>query len=343
MSPRHHDVVLAHPELADLDAAERRDALEQLLIEAGVERVGEAARDLSDFIDRFGVLTPLMNEDGVTDVLVNGPHDVWVEKHGVLERRALGFADAAELRALVDLLVGKSGGRADALRPIADVRLADGSRLHVVLPPIAPGGPIVSIRRFPAAPWSLAELVTRGTLGSAEARDLASLVRERANIAIAGATGTGKTTVLNALLDEVPRHERVVTIEETRELDAGRAHLVSLLTRSANVEGVGAVSAEDLVRAALRMRPDRIVVGEVRGAEAMTAVSAMTTGHEGSMVTVHARSADTVVDRLVGLALGSPSAPSEETLRGQVVAAFDVVVWLKRAGPQRRVAEIRTL
>ncbi|HEY7873655.1 MAG TPA: ATPase, T2SS/T4P/T4SS family [Actinomycetota bacterium] len=343
MSPRHLELVLEHPELAELDAEGRRHALRALLVQAGVPDAVDAAAELADFIDAYGPLSRLMRDDDVTDILVNGANEVWVERAGAVQRTAVSFPDGAELEALVRILMGRAGRRVDLARPIADARLADGSRMHVVLPPVAPRGPLLSIRRFSRRPMTLDDLVAAGMTGPAVADVLAQHVSARSNLVIAGATGSGKTTLMNALLSAVPRAERIVTIEETPELRLVDAHAVSLVARQANVEGAGAITQTDLLRAALRMRPDRLVVGEVRGAEALVALSALATGHDGSMVTVHARSASDVARRLVSLALQAPDAPSERSLREEVLSAFDVVVFLHRALARRVVASIERL
>jgi pilus assembly protein CpaF len=340
VSPRHLELLLDHPELADLEAPERRLAIRSVVATAGIPDPDAIAADLGDFVDGFGPLTPLMNDDLVTDVLVNGPGDVWVERDGALERTNVSFADAAELRALVQLLIGKAGGRVDIARPIADARLVDGSRLHVVVPPAAPAGPLVSIRRFTRPALDIAGLAAAGMIEPRAGATLRKLVKDRRNVVIAGATGTGKTTLLNALLHAVPAGERVVTIEETPELRVGGSHVVSLIARDPNAEGAGELDLSDLVRASLRMRPDRIVVGEVRGPEALTALSALSTGHEGSMITVHARSASDVFDRLVSLALGARGAPGERALRDQVQQAFDATVFLARRAGRRVITSI---
>jgi pilus assembly protein CpaF len=340
LSPRHLDLLFDHPELADLDAAARRVAIEEVIDAAGVADAPAVAAELTDFVDGFGPLTSLMHDDSVTDVLVNAPNEVWVERDGKLQMTDVRFVDASELRALVDLLIGKAGGRADTSRPIADARLADGSRFHVVLPPVAAAGPVVSIRRFPRRPLDLDDLVRLGMIEVADHDALLELVRERCNLVIAGATGTGKTTLLNALLRAVAGDQRIVTVEETPELRVDGSHVVSLVARAPNTEGAGAVDLEDLVRASLRMRPDRIVVGEVRGAEALVALSALSTGHEGSMVTVHARSAADVLGRLVSLALTATGAPGADVLHAQVRAAFDATVFLTRRRGSRVIASL---
>ncbi len=321
--------------LAGLDPAERRLALRQLLApeERTREDAGAAVAEVADDIDGYGPLTEVLGRPGVTDVLVNGPNEVWVEQDGNLIDAGVGWSDSGTLRDFVDRILARSGASVDPGRPIADARLPDGARIHVVLPPIAPGGPLVSIRRFPSVRFTLEDLVDSGMLGRDQAGHLADLVDERVGIAISGATGSGKTTLLNALLALVGTNERVVTIEETPELGPFSSHVVSLVTRPANVEGAGAVDLEALVRASLRMRPDRIVVGEVRGAEAIAALAAMATGHEGSMITIHARSASEAPERLAEL-----GCVSEDRVR-RAIGAF---VHLDRTGRGRRVQEIAT-
>jgi pilus assembly protein CpaF len=332
------ELVFARDELADLDPPARRLALRSLV--AGKDAGPDAVAELADAIDGFGRLSALMADDSVTDVLVNGPAQVWVERAGRLERTDVRFRSAAELRLLIERLIGDAGGRIDASEPLTSARLADGSRVHGALPPLAPDGPLLSIRRHPTPMPALADLEVRGTLTASEGRLLETAVRERRNIAVSGATGTGKTTLLNALLEFVGPGERVVTVEETPELRPRCAHAVALVARSANVEGRGAVGLQRLVVEALRMRPDRIVVGEVRGSEALAALAAMSTGHEGSMVTVHARSASEVVDRLAALGMRVASGLSQRSLVEETRRALDLVVFLRREGGHRRVAEI---
>lgn len=336
------DLVLEKDELAELDPAQRRLAIRDLISShTPPDRFSAAVSELADAIDGYGPLSGLMRDDAVTDVLANGPADVWVERAGRLERAGVAFGSQAELTAFIDRMFAASGGRIDLSRPMADTRLQDGSRLHVVLPPLAPNGPLVSIRRFPPVPMTIDDLVRRDTLEAGQADLLVECVKRRTTIAITGGTGTGKTTLLNALLGHVGPSERVVIVEETPELRPDCGHWVSLVARPPNVEGKGAVPLAELVRSALRMRPDRIVVGEVRGGEALAALTAMSTGHAGSMVTLHARSADDALDRMVTLCLeGSPGA-AEDTLRRCVSASFGLVVHLERNEERRTVAEVR--
>lgn len=342
MTPEVVDFVMERVELAALDPAQRRLALRELLSDEFGPEAASFAGHIADLIDGYGPLTDAMRDSDVTDVLVNGPDDIWVERRGRLERTDATFADSEALRAFVERLIASSGGRVDMSRPIADARLPDGSRIHAVLPPLAPQGPLVSIRKFPSAAFSLEDLVRFEMFSEAQLHELRDAVRDRRTVAISGGTGTGKTTLLNALLGEVPHSDRVVLIEETPELRPRCAHFVSLVARSCNVEGKGDVELRELLRAALRMRPDRIVVGEVRGPEALVALDAMSTGHEGSFVTVHARSSSEVVERMVALAMQGPSA-TESSLRTRFTRAFDLSVHLARRDGRRVVASIEQI
>ena len=341
VNPEAMRLLMENDELVELDPAERRLALRALLNPVDADGPSLAVR-VADLIDGYGPLTALMRDPEVTDVLVNGPSEVWAERAGTLERTGVSFDDETELRSLIARLMTSAGGRVDMARPIADARLPDGSRLHVVLPPLAPDGPLVSLRRFPAAAFTLEDLERKGMFTPSQRCQLESVVAKRRTVVISGGTGTGKTTLLNALLGLVPGSERVVLIEETRELRPGCPHAISLVARVPNVEDRGAIGLADLLRASLRMRPDRIIVGEVRGGEALVALDAMSTGHQGSMVTVHARSSSQVVDRLVGLAM-NVGGRSEPDLRERFATAFDVAVHLERRGARRIVSEIAEL
>lgn len=333
-------LVYDHDELAELDPAARRLALRALLAEKVPSDLPAAVRQLADEIDGFGPISDAMRAGGVTDILINGPHEVWIETDGCLELTGARFIDHEHLRAWCERLISAAGGRIDSSWPITDVRLADGSRFHAVLPPVAPAGPLVSIRRSPHRPRSLDDLCSLGFVSAPDCARLRNLVAEGRSIAISGATGTGKTTLLNALLLDVPPRERIVVIEELPELRLEGTGAVSLVARGPNTEGRGEVRLDALVRASLRMRPDRIVVGEVRGPEALPAVQAMTTGHAGAMLSVHARSARHVPVRLVDLAMGAHGAPSETTLARHVADALDVVVHIGRRSGARAIEEI---
>ena len=337
MRPELLEAVWAHEELADLDVGERRLALRSLIASNELDC---SIQELADWVDGWGPLSSLMRDPEVTDVLVNGPDEVWVERAGYLVPEGALFRDADELNRLLERLLGEAGVQANASRPLVDARLKEGSRLHVVLPPVAPRGPLVSIRRFPREGFRLDDLVARGMLEQDHAERLMTAVSERLTIAISGGTGSGKTTLLNALLGCIGPDERVVVVEESAELRPLCTHWVSLIARAKNADGRGEIDLASLVRAALRMRPDRIVVGEIRGPEALAALAAMSTGHPGSMVTIHARSGNEALNRMVALALSARTGLSESALTSSVCAAIDVTVHLERIGGRRRVAEI---
>ena len=334
------ELVYQHDELAELDTAARRLALRDLLASTGADDVAERVARLADEIDGFGPLSELMNDPAVTDILVNAPDDIWVERSGSFERTSCSFDSFDHLRTWCEYHVTSAGERVDTSHPIANVRLPEGSRLHVVLPPIAPRGPLVSIRRFPDVAFSLDDLRDAGTMTSEQHDLLSAAVSDKRSIVISGATGCGKTTLLNALLDLVPSAERVVVIEELPELRFVGGNRVSLVAREPNAEGVGAIGLEQLVRASLRMRPDRIVVGEVRGPEALPALWAMRTGHSGTMLSVHASAASAAGERLAELALMAERAPSLETIVTDVRSAVDLFVHLARPDGRRVVTEI---
>ncbi|MQB00706.1 MAG: CpaF family protein [Actinobacteria bacterium] len=330
------DVVLQRDELAALDVASRRLALRGVLRSHGAI---DMLPSIVDHIDGFGPLGPLMRDASVTDVLVNGHREIWAERDGNLELTDTVYADADELANFIERMLGTVGRRADASHPIEDARLGDGSRMHVVMPPLSGAEPVISIRKFPRVPMTLGDLIAGGTATEEQAEMLRDLVRRRRSILVAGATGSGKTTLINALLDVIPRSERVITIEETPELRRHGGHHVSLVARSADAGGRGSVSLEELSRAALRMRPDRIVVGEVRGTEAAVAVDAMSTGHEGSLLTIHATGAAAALERLEDLAR-RPGVDAAG-LSSRVRAAVQNVVFLRREGDVRRIVDIR--
>ena len=274
----------------------------------------------------LGPLEPLLGDPAVDEVMVNGPGAVWVERAGRVERAAVAFGSEAELRHAIERILAPLGRRVDEASPLVDARLPDGSRVNVVIPPLALEGPILTIRRFRRRGFSADELIEAGTLNPPLRDFLARCVRARLNLLVSGGTGSGKTTTLNALSAFIPEGERIVTVEDAAELRLRQPHVVRLESRPANLEGRGEVTIRGLVRNALRMRPDRIVVGEVRGAEALEMLAAMTTGHDGSLSTVHAGSPEEAVRRVETLALMADVALPHAAVREQVADAIDVVV-----------------
>ncbi len=288
----------------------------------------------------FGPLDRLLADPAVSDILVNGPDSVWVDRYGKLEATNVRFDSNEHLLRLVSRVVAAHGRHLDEASPMVDVRMSDGSRLHAVIPPLVPAT-TVSIRRMRAVRWQLEDLVAVGSMNLAIADFLSKAVAARFNIVISGGAATGKTTMLNVLSSAIPRHERIVTIEETAELDFDHPHVVSLEGRSANIEGRGEVSLRELLRGALRMRADRIVVGEVRGSEVFDMLQAMNTGHAGSLTTVHANGPQDALRRLENLVLmGGFELPSA-AIRELLGASFDLVVQVSRfADGSRRISSV---
>jgi pilus assembly protein CpaF len=288
-----------------------------------------------------GPLEPLLRMPGVTDVLVNGAEQVWVDRGAGLERWPLAFSDDDAVRRLAQRLAGSAGRRLDDASPYVDLRLADGSRFHAVLSPIARPGTALSLRVPRARVFSLPDLIEAGALSQTGAALLGRIVARRRAFLISGGTGSGKTTMLNALLSMVDPNERLVIVEDSSELRPEHPHVVGLEARPANVEGAGEIPLQLLVRQALRMRPDRLVVGEVRGAEIVDLLAAMNTGHEGGCGTVHANSAHDVPSRIEGLALAAGL--NRQAAHSQLASAVDAVIHLARTAGQRHLAEIGVL
>ncbi|HJU80720.1 MAG TPA: ATPase, T2SS/T4P/T4SS family [Acidimicrobiia bacterium] len=295
--------------------------------------------EVVDALIGLGPLEVLLRDPEVSDVLVNGPNEVFIDREGTLFRVDLGFPDDAAVVAAVERVIAPLGLRLDRASPMVDARLADGSRLHAVIPPAAVDHPVVAVRRFVQSIDSLEDLLARRTITDAQVKLLRQLVRDRANLIVSGGTGTGKTTLLNLLGAEIAVGERVVTIEDAAELAFG-GHVVRLEARPPNSEGKGAISLRALLRSALRLRPDRIIVGEVRGAEALDMIGALNTGHDGSMATVHANSPEEAMWRLETLALSGEDRVGEEAVRRQLWAAIDWVLQLERRQGSRRLVSI---
>lgn len=299
-------------------------------------------REAEDEMSGAGAVEPLLRDPAITDVLVNGPDEVWIDRGKGLERVAVRFADDAAVRRLAARLAAAAGRRLDDAAPWVDASLPDGTRLHAILPPVSVGATRLSLRVLRPRAFGMADLVAAGTVTERARELLTDIVRGRLAFLISGGTGSGKTTLLSTLLGLVDPAERIVLVEDAAELRPQHPHVVRLVARPPNVEGAGQVELRDLVRQALRMRPDRLIVGETRGAEVADLLAAMNTGHEGGAGTVHANSAAEVPTRLE--ALGALAGLSRDAIRGQLVAAVDAVVHLRRdrAGV-RRVHEIGLL
>ncbi|ROH85333.1 CpaF family protein [Pseudomethylobacillus aquaticus] len=289
----------------------------------------------------LGPLSPLMTDATVSDILVNGPHQVYVERHGLLEPTEIHFHDNDHLMLTIERILSRVGRRVDESSPMADARLADGSRVNVIIPPLAVKGPTMSIRRFMRNILDMRELVGSGAMTAEAAEFLKAAVYGQLNIIISGGTGSGKTTMLNCLSQHVGEGERVVTIEDTAELQLNHKHLVQLEARPSNTEGRGAVSIRDLVRNSLRMRPDRIIVGEVRGAEALDMLQAMNTGHDGSLATLHSNSPRDTLSRLETMMLMAELDLPQRVLREQIGSAVQLIVHVNRYSTgERKVSHI---
>jgi pilus assembly protein CpaF len=289
----------------------------------------------------LGPLAPLMADATVADILVNGPGTVYVERQGMLELTEVRFHDNEHLMLTIERILSRVGRRVDESSPMADARLPDGSRVNVIVPPLAIDGPVLSIRRFMRDILGMDELVERGSLPRQAAEFLLAAVRAKLNIVVSGATGSGKTTMLNCLSRSVGDDERIVTIEDTAELILDHKHLVRLEARPPNSEGRGQVTIRDLVRNALRMRPDRIIVGEARGAEALDMLQAMNTGHDGSLTTLHSNTPRDTLARLETMMLMADVDLPQRVLREQIASAIQLIVHLNRyEGGQRKVAYI---
>jgi pilus assembly protein CpaF len=299
-----------------------------------VERVLSSAVGL-------GPLERLMQDPAIDEVMVNGPGKVWVEREGRIERTTVEFASVEELMNVVERILGPLGRRVDEASPLVDARLPDGSRVNCVIPPLSLDGPLLTIRRFRRQGFSLGDLVANSTLTPELAGFLGTAVRARANIVVSGGTGSGKTTLLNVLSSLVADGERIITIEDAAELRLQQEHVLRLESRPASLEGEGEITIRRLVRNALRMRPDRIIVGEVRGAEALDMLQALNSGHDGSMTTVHSNSAADALRRIETLALMADVALPHAAVRQQLASALDIVVHLARDREgARRVVEL---
>lgn len=285
----------------------------------------------------FGLLDSIISDDTITEVMINGPENIFIEQNGRLFKLDKQFESQRRLEDIIQRIVGLAGREVTQANPICDTRLPDGSRVNVVLPPIALCGPTLTIRKFSKTPMTIEKLIQYGSITKEIADKLELLVRAKYNIFISGGTGSGKTTFLNALSNYIPKDERVITIEDSAELQiTGVENLVSLETRNANASGAGQITIRDLIKSSLRMRPERIVVGEVRGGEALDMLQAMNTGHDGSLSTGHANSTDDMLSRLETMVLQGAAGLPLEAIRQQIASAVDIIIHLSRLRDKTR-------
>jgi pilus assembly protein CpaF len=319
------------------------DIRNHLAQEAGISRDDRErlTGEIADDILGHGPLERLLADDAVTEIMVNGPFDVWVERQGRLYETTVRFADESHLRRIINKIVAQVGRRIDDSSPLVDARLPDGSRVNAVIPPLSLSGPLVTIRKFSKKRLDLNDLIKLGTLSMETVEFLQRCVQAELNILISGGTGSGKTTLLNAMSTAIPDADRIVTIEDAAELRLNQRHVLRLEARPKNIEGEGEVAIRELVRNSLRMRPDRIIVGEVRGAEALDMLQAMNTGHDGSLCTVHANSPRDALSRIETMVLMAGYDLPIRAIRQQVASALDLIVHLERVEDgSRRVTAI---
>jgi pilus assembly protein CpaF len=328
----------------DLSERVMRTVMEQLALDRTPltrEERRQIVADIADDILGYGPLEPFLRDDTVTEIMVNGPSKVYVERTGKIETTDASFVDDGHLLRIIDKIVSQIGRRVDESSPMVDARLPDGSRVNAIIPPLALRGPTLTIRKFSRDPYTMDDLIEFGSISSRAAHFLAACVKGKLNILISGGTGTGKTTLLNAMSAYVPGDERIVTIEDAAELQLQQDHVIPLESRPANIEGVGEIRIRELVRNSLRMRPDRIIVGEVRGAETVDMLQAMNTGHEGSLTTIHANSPRDALARLETLVLTAGVELPLRAIREQISSAFDLLVQIARlVDGSRRITHV---
>ena len=321
-----------------------RAVTEQLILDRtplSREERQQIVGEISDDILGYGPLEPFLRDDSVTEVMVNAFDRIYIERSGKIERTAGAFVDNAHLLRIIDKIVSQVGRRIDEASPMVDARLPDGSRVNAIIPPLALRGPTLTIRKFARDPYTMDDLVNFGSITATAAQFLAACVKGKLNVLISGGTGTGKTTTLNAMSAFIPGDERIVTIEDAAELQLQQEHVITLESRPPNIEGSGEVRIRELVRNALRMRPDRIIVGEVRGPETLDMLQAMNTGHEGSLTTIHANSPRDALSRLETLVMTAGVELPHRAIREQIASAFDLLVQISRlVDGSRRITHV---
>ena len=326
--------------ISDEELAERIDQIvtDRLKdIYCPIETKVSISQQVYSSIRGFGLLDSIISDDSITEVMINGPEKIFIEKKGRLTRLDKKFESQRKLEDVIQRIVGLAGREVNQANPICDTRLPDGSRVNVVLPPIALCGPTITIRKFSKEPMTINKLIEYGSITQEIADKLELLVKAKYNIFISGGTGSGKTTFLNALSNFIPKHERIITIEDSAELQiAGIDNLVSLETRNANASGAGQITIRDLIKSSLRMRPERIIVGECRGGEALDMLQAMNTGHDGSLSTGHANSTEDMLSRLETMVLQGADGLPIEAIKQQIASAVDIIIHLSRLRDKSR-------
>ena len=329
--------------LSQMSDDELEEKIEEIVLQrlkgayCSIEQRVSIVQQVYSAIRGFGLLDSIINDDTITEVMINGPENVFIEQNGRLSKLDKQFESQRRLEDIIQRIVGLAGREVNQANPICDTRLPDGSRVNVVLPPIALCGPTVTIRKFSKEPMTIEKLISYGSITREIADKLELLVRAKYNIFICGGTGSGKTTFLNALSNYIPKDERVITIEDSAELQiTGVDNLVSLETRNANASGAGEITIRDLIKSSLRMRPERIVVGEVRGGEALDMLQAMNTGHDGSLSTGHANSTQDMLSRLETMVLQGAAGLPLDAIRQQIASAIDIIIHLSRLRDKSR-------
>ncbi len=341
LGPVLYDTNLSEDELRTQVHDHLRTAIAQERVPLSATDKAQLIQDVADDILGYGPIDRLLKDESVSEVMVNGPEQVYVERNGRIELdRSVVFVDEGHLRRIIDKIVSQVGRRIDESTPLCDARLPDGSRVNAVIPPLAVGGPFLTIRKFSADPLQIDDLIRFGTLNAHSARFLQACIVGKLNAIVSGGTGTGKTTTLNVLSSFIPSDERIITVEDAKELQLNQEHVLSMETRPPNIEGKGEISIRDLVKNSLRMRPDRIVVGECRSGEALDMLQAMNTGHDGSLTTIHANSPRDALARLETLTLMAGYDLPVRAIREQMASAVDLIVQIGRLrdGSRRIVA-----
>lgn len=335
-------------EIITLPPQEKKKTIERFVLQMiEEEKVIIPRSDIEEIVQEliydsvgFGPLESLLERDDITEIMVNGPKDIYIERNGRLEKTSVRFKDEEYIRHIIDRIIAPIGRRIDESSPMVDARLPDGSRVNAAIPPVSIDGPIISIRKFNKDPFTLQDLISFGTMTEDMGEFLQALVAAKTNILVSGGTGSGKTTLLNVLSSAIPKGERIITIEDMAELQFQYDNLVRMEARPPNMEGEGEITIRHLVKNALRMRPDRIIVGEVRGSEALDMLQAMNTGHEGSLTTVHANSPKDALGRLEAMVIMSGLSLTVDVIRDYFVGALDIIVQTERLmdGKRRIVA-----